>query len=113
MTTDSEDWKLEHCPALVAIKVISGKWKTRILWQLRSGPIHFGDLRRKLEGVSPKMLSEHLKQLETDGLIRRDIETVGGTSLSSYRFTDYGKTLVPSLDSLGEWGIAHERRRST
>ena len=112
MTGEPDDRKLEHCPALVAIGVISGKWKTRILWQLRSGPIHFGELRRKLKGVSPKMLTEHLRQLEADGLIRRETETAGRTSMSVYRFTDYGLTLVPALDRLGEWGAAHERRGS-
>ena len=67
----------------------------------------------KLEGVSPKMLTEHLRQREADGLIRREIETAGGTTLSSYGFTDCGMTLVPALDRLGEWGAAHERRGST
>lgn len=103
-------WKLAHCPALATLKLISGKWKTRILWVLRPGPMGFGELRRSLKGASPKMLTEHLRQLEADGLIYRTVETRGEVRLSRYGYTPYGTSLIPVLDALGGWGLEHEKR---
>lgn len=102
--------KLDHCPALATLRLISGKWKTRILWVLRPGPMGFNDMRRRLAEASPKMLTEHLRQLEADGLIYRTVETRGEVRLSRYGYTPYGATLIPVLDALGEWGLEHETR---
>jgi len=102
--------KLIHCPALTAIKSISGKWKTRILWLLRSGEVQFNDLRRQLDGVSAKVLTEQLRQLELDGIITHHLLEQRGVRVSRYAFSEYGATLIPVLDSLGEWGLIHERR---
>lgn len=110
MTTQTGAWKLEQCPALITIKLISGKWKTRILWQLRSGPMQFGELRRALKGISAKMLTEHLRQLEDDGLIFHEISTRGGLQISNYSYTNYGETLIPVLDLVGNWGVSHESK---
>lgn len=104
----NNEWKLEHCPALATLKLISGKWKTRILWVLRSGSMGFGELRRNLKGASPKMLTEHLRQLEADGLIYRTVESRGEVRLSRYGYTPYGESLIPVLDALGDWGLQHE-----
>ncbi len=59
------------------------------------------------------MLTEHLRQLEDDGLIFHETISVGGLQLSNYGYTEYGKTLVPVLDQIGEWGITHESRQSS
>ncbi len=58
--------------------MISGKWKTRILWLLRERPVHFGELRKTLRGVSAKVPDEQLQQLEVDGLITRREAFQGG-----------------------------------
>lgn len=110
---NDDGWKLEHCPALATLKLISGKWKTRILWLLRSGPMGFGTLRRRLKGVSAKMLTEHLRQLEADGLVSRAVETAGGVQTSRYGFTGYGETMIPVLDALGQWGLTHENKEQS
>lgn len=110
MTTQKDLWKLEHCPALVTIGVVSGKWKTKILWALREDNMQFGQLRRGLKGISAKMLTEHLKQLEQDGLIYREVVVSNKVAVSNYGYTDYGKTLIPVLDSMGNWGLEHESR---
>lgn len=102
------DPKLLHCPALVTIRLISGKWKTRILWLLRSGPMQFGALRRELPGVSGKVLTDHLRALEVGGLISREAAKDGKIALAFYDFTPYGRTLIPALDALGDWGLVHE-----
>jgi DNA-binding HxlR family transcriptional regulator len=112
VTTDADDLKLFRCPALITIKAISGKWKTRILWLLREQSCHFGELRRLLPGISAKVLSEQLKQLEVDGLITARDEARLGIIYSIYDYSDYGRSLIPVLDGLGEWGFVHEKRRA-
>ncbi|NJM82586.1 MAG: helix-turn-helix transcriptional regulator [Tabrizicola sp.] len=111
VTTAKPDPKLTHCPALVGIKAISGKWKTRILWLLRDRPHHFGEIRTLLPGVSAKVLSQQLSQLGKDGLVLPQEEMRGGVVFMIYDYTDYGRTLVPVLDLLGAWGDGHERRQ--
>jgi DNA-binding HxlR family transcriptional regulator len=109
--TDMRDLKLQHCPALIAIKAISGKWKTRILWLLRERPHHFGELKVLLAGVSAKVLSEQLKQLVNDGLVVSEETKRVGILFIMYDYTEYGRTLIPILDHLGLWGISHEDRQ--
>ena len=101
------DTKLYDCPVLIALRVLSGKWKTRVLWLLRSRAHHFGELKSLLPGVSAKVLAEQLRQLEGDGLVAKSIELRKGVSHSLYSYTDYGRSLIPALDQLGDWGLAH------
>ena len=109
VTTDNGDAKLFHCPALTTIKLVSGKWKTRILWVLRERPHGFNELKRTLPGVSAKVLAEQAAELENAGLIeRRKVETDGQT-YSEFCYTKYGLSLVPVLAALGEWGLEHHR----
>ena len=107
MTTQIDVDKIDHCPALVTLKVISGKWKTRILWQLRSDEMHFNELRRSLRGVSAKVLTEHLRQLEQAGIVNRRQTVELGVTVSIYSYSSYGATLIPVLDALGAWGLKH------
>ncbi len=104
------DPKMYDCPALIAIKAISGKWKTRVLWLLRDGPHHFGELRAALPGVSAKVLSEQLGQLKDDAIISSREEMRDGVLYVLYAYSDYGRGLIPVLDQLGAWGHAHQNR---
>ncbi len=113
MSSLPQDDKLFHCPALTAIKLISGKWKTRILWLLRDRPMHFGELRKTLPGVSAKVLDQQLCQLEADRLIARREDIRGGVRFVTYAYTDYGRGLIPVLDGLGDWGIDHDWGQTT
>jgi DNA-binding HxlR family transcriptional regulator len=107
-----DDPKLLHCPALTAIKTISGKWKTRVLWLLRERPYHFGELHRTLPGVSAKVLTDQISQLEADGLIARTQEVRNGLTYVFYAYSDYGWAIVPVLDALGDWGVTHQAHLS-
>lgn len=98
--------KMHDCPVLETIKAMGGKWKPRILWRLREGPATFGDLRRVV-GVSEKVLQENLLALTRDGLISRTPSKVGEVVYVEYRYTGYGLSLVPVLDAMGSWGLAH------
>ena len=108
VTSEANDDKLLHCPALASLQVISGKWKTRILWLLRERPYH--ELRRTLPGVSAKVLADQIQELERHGLIARQQQSVHGVMHAFYSYTDYGRQLVPVLDALGQWGLEHEKR---
>jgi DNA-binding HxlR family transcriptional regulator len=110
VSSSTQDRKLFDCPALTAIRVISGKWKTRILWLLRDRAMYFGELHRTLPGVSVKVLDEQLRQLEVDGLLSRHEEARGGVRYVNYAYTDYGRSLIPVLDGLGDWGAEHRGR---
>jgi DNA-binding HxlR family transcriptional regulator len=93
------------CPVNLALDVISGKWKPGILCELNEGPRRFSDLKRVLTGVSEKVLSEHLKQLEADGIVARREFRDGGVLATEYSFTAHGATLRPALKALAHWGI--------
>jgi DNA-binding HxlR family transcriptional regulator len=107
VTTTARDGKLLHCPALIAIRAISGKWKTRILWLLRDRPHHFGELKMLLPGVSAKVLSEQLHQLADDDLVHAAEQMRGGVGFMIYDYTAHGRALIPALDLLGAWGLDH------
>ncbi len=97
-----------HCsPAGLerALRVMGGKWKPLILWHLRSGPVRFAALRRAIPGVSEKMLAQHLRQLERDGLVSR---TASGRAPQrvEYAMTPHGERLDPALQALSRWGEA-------
>jgi DNA-binding HxlR family transcriptional regulator len=97
--------KLEDCPALLTLQVLSGKWKTRILWLLRPGARRFGQLRRELPDASAKVLSSQLRELVAAGILRRTAYVEGSIELVEYAYTPYGQTLIPALDALGAWGL--------
>ena len=110
MSTPQNESKMLDCPALVTIKLVSGKWKTRILWHLRGVDAGFGELKRALPGISPKVLTEHLEELVDDGLLMRTQRTENNVVHSSYSYSEYGISLVPVLDALGNWGVTHAAR---
>ena len=110
MSTPQNEFKMLDCPALVTIKLVSGKWKTRILWHLRGADAGFGELKRALPGISPKVLTEHLEELVDDGLLMRTQRTENNVVHSSYSYSEYGLSLVPVLDALGNWGVTHAAR---
>jgi DNA-binding HxlR family transcriptional regulator len=94
------------CPAESTLGIIGGKWKLLILRELLNGISRFGALRRRLSGVSEKVLSQHLRELETDGIIERKIYAEVPPRVE-YSLTAAGRTLKPIIDGLHEWGLAH------
>lgn len=96
------------CPVDVALSVIGGKWKPAILWSLAAGDCRFRDFQTVLPQVSHKVLTEQLRQLEADGVIRREAQDDAGAG-RPYMLTDFGRTLRPALNALAKWGKAHYR----
>lgn len=92
------------CGIDAALDVISGKWKGLVLWELHAhGTRRFAELRRGLPGVSEKMLTQHLRQMEEDGLIRRKVYAEVPPKVE-YSLTDLGVSLNEALGPLGRWG---------
>ncbi|QKW50823.1 winged helix-turn-helix transcriptional regulator [Streptomyces buecherae] len=100
------------CGLDAAIDVMGGKWKGLILFWLGEGPLRFGELRRSVEGISERMLILHLRELETSGLVHREVHQQVPPKVE-YSLTDFGHTLLTALAPLGQWGEDHmERLRS-
>lgn len=92
------------CCASVTMGFIGGKWKAVILYYLMKKPLRYNELRKKMPTVTERTLSLQLKALEADGLISRKVYTEKTPLKVEYSFTDLGKTLVPLLKSIANWG---------
>ena len=103
--------KLSECPVRAAADVIDGKWKPMIVNALKAKPLRFGQLLRALPEASRKVASEQLRELESEGIISR---TAFGNRWErvEYSLTGYGRTLVPVLTLMADWGLKHQRRKS-
>ncbi|MFJ4120328.1 transcriptional regulator [Streptomyces sp. FT05W] len=98
------------CGIDAALDVVSGKWKGLILWELEAhGTRRFGELRRGLVGVSEKMLTQHLREMEEDGLVHRKVYAEVPPRVE-YSLTEHGRTLNQALQPLGVWGSERTRR---
>ena len=98
--------KTYHCSVEAALDVIGGKWKPLILWKLGDGIMRFSELQRSLPGVNAKMLTKQLRELEEDGIILRTVYPEVPPRVE-YSITDFGKTLIPVLQALCEWGTIY------
>jgi DNA-binding HxlR family transcriptional regulator len=97
------------CGIDAALDVVSGKWKGLILWELDAHGIRrFAELRRGLPGVSEKMLTQHLREMEHDGLVIRTVYAEVPPRVE-YSLTDDGRALNAALAPLGRWGSARIR----
>lgn len=93
--------KLE-CPIMTSIAMISDKWKVLILCKLRTNTLRFNELMRALHGVSQRVLTQQLRELEYDGLVQRTVYAEVPPRVE-YQLTPLGKSLVPVLDQLEGW----------
>lgn len=91
------------CPVERTLAVIGGRWKPLILFHLRSGKRRFNELRRLMPTVTQRMLTQHLRELEADGVISRTVHPVVPPHVD-YDFTVLGRTLLPILDAMAVWG---------
>lgn len=92
------------CCASLTMGVIGGKWKTVILYYLINGTLRYNELRKKMPTVTERTLSLQLKKLEDDGIINRKVYTQKPPLKVEYTLTELGKTLIPLIQSIAEWG---------
>jgi DNA-binding HxlR family transcriptional regulator len=95
--------KTAYCPVDYAFQRIGGKYKGRILWYLKDGFMRYGELKRIVEGITPKMLTQTLKELEADELISRKVYLEVPPRVE-YTLTETGKELVPFINQMRMWG---------
>ena len=101
----------EQCKARLnsiadALYAIGGKWKLRIIIALKEGNRRFNELQRVIDGISAKVLSTELKDLELNGFVTRNVFT-GTPVVVEYELTEYSETLADVLQSLSDWGAMH------
>ena len=98
------------CGLDAAMDVISGKWKILILWELSHyGTRRFAEIRRGLVGVSEKVLVAHLREMEADGLIHREVYPEVPPRVE-YSLTEHGVSLEVAVRPLGQWGTERVKR---
>ncbi|RXI47740.1 transcriptional regulator [Clostridium tetani] len=91
------------CGVELTTDILGGKWRIMILWYLRKKSLRFGQLKRSLKGISEKVLSQELKQLTELGLIDKKVYYQKPLKVE-YSLTNYGRTFLPTLYSIFEWG---------
>jgi DNA-binding HxlR family transcriptional regulator len=102
---------ISDCPLTAASAAVGGKWKLIIVYWLSKSPRHFAALREVLPGVSQKVLTEQLGELIADEIVQRE-ETGKVPAPVIYSLTGYGRSLVPLVLSIRDWGLAHIERFS-
>ena len=98
------DNKTYHCAMDITMDYIGGKWKSVVLWYLKSETLRFAELKRLIPDITEKMLSIQLKALEADGLLKREVYGKKPPFKVEYSLTDFGKTLIPALNAIAKWG---------
>ncbi len=92
----------QNCPTRLLLDHIADKWATLILWKISDGPIRFNQLRRAVDGISTKVLSQALKALERDGLLSREVFPTVPVTVE-YSITALGQTLSSKIAAVTEW----------
>ncbi|WP_199432662.1 winged helix-turn-helix transcriptional regulator [Qaidamihabitans albus] len=102
----------EECTVEAALEVIGGKWKLVILRHLLEGTKRFGELDKALPGITPRMLTRQLRELESDGLVLRTVYPQVPPKVE-YSVTEIGESLRAITDQLEQWGRAYREREHT
>jgi DNA-binding HxlR family transcriptional regulator len=98
------------CPTELTVSVLGGKWRVVILAYLKEDVHRLGELKRRLPGISGKVLTQQLRALAREGLIRRTIHSEV-PARTEYELTEYGRTLIPVLEAIYQWGRRHAKQR--
>ncbi len=102
-----------QCPVEATLQLIGGKYKTLILWHLIGKTLRFNELSKLVTSATPKMLTQQLRELEDNGLINRTVYPVVPPKVE-YALTDFGKTIIPILESMCSWGTDYlEKNNNT
>lgn len=98
----------ESCPLHECMRLIGGTWTVNVIWYLREGHRRFNELKGDLEGISAKTLTARLRQLERDGLVRREVKQTSPPTVE-YELTGMGQRLLPAIESI--MAVGHELKR--
>ncbi|MDQ0466467.1 DNA-binding HxlR family transcriptional regulator [Caulobacter ginsengisoli] len=100
---------ISDCPLTAALAAVGGKWKLIIIYWLADGRRHFAGLRQEMSSISAKVLTQQLNELLADDIVRRD-ETGPAPAPVYYALTDYGRSLLPLVETVRTWGRGHIER---
>ena len=99
--------ELPECPVATTVQLIGSKWKLLILRNLLDRPWRFNELKKSLEGISQKVLTDSLRSMEEDGIITRTVYAEVPPRVE-YALSDVGKSMRPILDAMKEWGLKYK-----
>ena len=97
------------CPLTAALAALGGKWKLIIVYWLAESPRHFAALRQEMPGISQKVLTQQLRELVSDGIVRRR-PTGAIPAPVEYSLTEYGRSVLPLVEEVRLWGRGHLER---
>lgn len=102
-----------YCSLELTLQVIGGKWKPIILWRLgQDGTLRFSELRRIMPNITQKMLTQQLRELESDGVLHREVYPQVPPRVE-YSLTELGRSVLPVLSEMCKWGHAFEANHGT
>jgi DNA-binding HxlR family transcriptional regulator len=108
--TSAAEAACPRCPAAATIEVLGGRWKAHIVWHLLQGTRRFGELHRALGGVTQKVLTQQLRELEADGVVSRKVFAEVPPRVE-YSLTERGWSIKPVIDAMCKWGKGRTERR--
>ena len=103
--------KIDNCPVEATLDLIGGKYKALILWHLSEGKLRFSELRKVITTATPKMLTQQLRELESQALIHREVFPVVPPKVE-YSLTELGRSLLPILVAMRDWGAEYMRSKN-
>jgi DNA-binding HxlR family transcriptional regulator len=101
----SYDVYSRSCPSRAVLNLVAGRWTSLIIGSMETGPRRFGEIRRQLDGITQKVLTDKLRRLERDGIVKRTV--VERPLEVHYELTPLGQTLVGPLAAIREWSEVH------
>ena len=102
-TTRNASAGASPCPMGACMRLLGGTWTTSVIWQLSAGARRFGELHRDIPGISPKMLTARLRELEAKRVVIREV-TPSSPPAVLYRLSALGRELVPVIDAMVRLG---------
>ena len=97
-----------ECPVTLTLEIIGGKWKALVMYHLRNGPLRTGEIKRIIPDITQKMLTQQLRELESDGLVKRRVYDNVPPKVE-YSLTPLGETTKPLLNALCSWGYTYSK----
>ena len=101
--------EMPECPVATTVALIGSKWKLLIIRNLRGRPWRFNELKKDLEGISQKVLTDSLRSLENDGIITRTVYPEVPPRVE-YALSELGESMRPIIDSMEAWGLSYKER---
>ena len=102
---------ITDCPVETTLDLIGGKYKALILWHLSEKKLRFSELRKLVSNATAKMLTQQLRELEASALIHREVFPIIPPKVE-YSLTDLGKSLLPVLVAMRDWGADYLRTKN-